>query len=161
MENAGDDFSMYLRRAYLSMHRRANANFSRHGFTADQYVVLTALANAGPMTQQQLVRRCHSDPNTMRAILVRLEGQGFVARTPHATDGRARLVSLTERGAASQRSLWDFNEDFQRELEDLFEPAERAAFLAYLGRVARAMGTARSPLEGNVPRPTPPGDRNR
>ena len=88
MDSADDDFSMHLRRAYLSMHRRANANFARYGLTADQYVVLTALARAGSATQQDLMRRCHSDPNTVRAILLRLEGRGLVARAPtRRTDG--------------------------------------------------------------------------
>jgi DNA-binding MarR family transcriptional regulator len=139
MDSAGDDFSMHLRRAYLSMHRRANANFARYGLTADQYVVLTALARAGSATQQDLVRRVHSDPNTVRAILVRLEGQGLVARASHATDGRARAVTLTERGAALQRELEEFNDGFQKELESLFRPGELKTFLAYLGRVTRAM----------------------
>ena len=142
MDPAGDDFSMHLRRAYLSMHRRANANFARYGLTADQYVVLTALARAGSATQQDLVRRVHSDPNTVRAILGRLERQGLVARAPHATDGRARAVTLTERGVAAQRELEEFNDGFQTELESLFRPAELEAFLGYLGRVTRAMSSS-------------------
>ncbi|MFO0887778.1 MAG: MarR family transcriptional regulator [Isosphaeraceae bacterium] len=133
---------MHLRRAYLSMHRKANSNFARHGLTADQYVALTALANAGPMTQQELARRCHCDPNTLRAILGRLEGHGLVARQPHSTDGRARAVSLTKRGASTQRSLWESNVTFQRELEGLFGPEELETFLGYLGRITRAMGPA-------------------
>jgi DNA-binding MarR family transcriptional regulator len=143
MDTAGDDFSMHLRRAYLSMHRRANGNFARYGLTADQYVVLTALARAGSATQQELVRRVHSDPNTVRAILVRLERQGLVARAPHATDRRAWVVTLTARGVNLQRELEEYNDGFQKELESLFRPAELRAFLAYLGRVTRAMSPER------------------
>ena len=151
MESPGDDFSMHLRRAYLSMHRRANAYFARHGLTADQYVVLTALADRGEITQQDLVRCLHSDPNTVRAILLRLVALGLVERKPHATDGRAWAVSLTQKGVTTQRLLWEFNEDFQRELEGLFEPAELQAFLAYLGRVTRAMGTVGRRADARTP----------
>ena len=140
MDSAGDDFSMHLRRAYLAMHRRANANFARHGVTADQYVVLTALADRGEMTQQDLVRRLHSDPNTLRAIVIRMEGLGLLERKPHATDGRAKAVSLTEQGVTTQHVLWELNEGFQRKLEGLFKPTELKAFLTFLGRVTRAMG---------------------
>ena len=137
-----DDFSMHLRRAYLSMHRRANANFASYGLTADQYVMLTALARAGSATQQELVRRCHSDPNTVRAILLRLEAQALITRDAHATDGRSRVATLTERGIALQRDLEVFNDGFQSELAALFKPAELTAFLGYLGRVSRCMSAS-------------------
>ena len=139
MAAPGDEFSMRLRRAYLSMHRRANANFARYGVTADQFVALTALASRGGLTQQELVRACYSDPNTVRALLERLERQELVIREPHATDRRARVASLTERGRALQRELWAFNESLQNELEGLFEPAELRAFLDGLDRIAHAM----------------------
>src|SRR4051812_35769824 len=41
---AGHNLALGLRAAYLWMHRRANAVFSRFGLTADQFVLLTALA---------------------------------------------------------------------------------------------------------------------
>ena len=153
MESRGDDFSMHLRRAYLSMHRRANANFARYGLTADQYVVLTALARAGSATQQDLVRRCHSDPNTVRSILLRMEKQGFVTRSPHATDGRARAVALTEAGAALQRELEAFNDGFQEDLQSLFRPDELAGFLASLDRVTRAMTATERRRSRRTPKP--------
>ncbi len=151
MDFPGDDFSMHLRRAYLSMHRRANANFARHGLTADQYVVLTALANGGEMTQQDLVRRLHSDPNTLRAVVVRLEAMGLVERKPHAKDGRAWAVSLTERGGMTQGVVWQLNEGFQRELEGLFKPAELKVFLANLDRVTRAMSATGQRAQARTP----------
>ena len=44
---AGHDLAMALRAAYLTMHRRANAEFARFCLTADQFVILTALAQLG------------------------------------------------------------------------------------------------------------------
>ena len=38
--------------------------------TADQFVLLSALADADGVTQQELVRRVSSDPNTVRAMLL-------------------------------------------------------------------------------------------
>lgn len=143
MAGARDDFSFHLRRAYLSMHRRANANFARYGLTADQYVVLTALANHGPLTQQEIARRCHSDPNTAHSIVGRLENKELLRREPHPTDGRALVVSLTAEGVALQRELFDFNETFQRELEGLFRPAELRSMIGFLGRITEAMSPDR------------------
>ena len=129
---------MQLRGAYLSMHRQANAQFAQFGVTADQFVLLTALAEEDAVTQQDLVRRCHSDPNTVRAMLVRLEKLGLVARGPHATDGRARSVVLTDPGRDTQRRLSECNEDFQGRLISQFTADERAALLDYLARITRA-----------------------
>src|SRR6185369_2330874 len=90
--------AMALRNAYLTMHRKADTYFARFGVTADQLVLLQILADEGAATQQQLVKRASSDPNTVRAMLLLLEGRGFVSRKPHPVDGRARSVSLTKKG---------------------------------------------------------------
>ena len=129
--------------AYLAMHRRANGEFARFGVTADQFVMLAALAEAGAVTQQDLVRRCHSDPNTVRAILIRLEKSGLVAQAPHATDLRAVSVALTERGKALAGELRIFNESFQADLIGLFNQDELESLLGALARISRAMTASR------------------
>jgi DNA-binding MarR family transcriptional regulator len=94
----GHDLAMALRGAYLTMHRRCDAFFVRYGVTADQYVLLNLLAHESGVTQQTLVVRASSDPNTVRAMLLLLEGRGFVTRERHPVDGRARSVSITKKG---------------------------------------------------------------
>ena len=78
--NAGHELAMKLRAAYWTMHRRADAQLARLGVTADQFVLLSILAEGEGITQQQLVRRASSDPNTVRAMLVLLERRGLVSR---------------------------------------------------------------------------------
>jgi DNA-binding MarR family transcriptional regulator len=102
----GHDLAMALRAAYLAMHRRADAAFARHGVTADQFVLLAALAGGDALTQRDLARRTASDPNTVRAMLLLRERRGLVARGPHPTDGRARRVTLTPKGRRAYRTLW-------------------------------------------------------
>ena len=92
------DIAMALRAAYLSMHRQTNAHLAPFGVTADQFVCLVILAEQDGITQQELVRRATSDPNTIRAMLVLLEKRGLVLREQHPIDGRARSVSLTDKG---------------------------------------------------------------
>src|SRR5437016_6534484 len=95
---AGHEIARALRAAYLALHRETNACFATDGVTADQFVLLSALADADAATQQELVRRVGSDPNTVRAILLLLERRGLVARERHPADGRARCVTLTVTG---------------------------------------------------------------
>jgi DNA-binding MarR family transcriptional regulator len=116
---------MLLRKAYLSFHRRANAWMLDHGVTADQFVLLTVVAREPGITQITIVERTSSDPNTVAAILRRLEQRRLVRREAHARDRRARCVFLTAEGQRVQRraakdaepivaTLWDCMADCDR-----------------------------------------------
>jgi DNA-binding MarR family transcriptional regulator len=95
---AGHEVARALRAAYLALHRQTNDCFAKDGVTADQFVLLSALADADAVTQQELVRRIGSDPNTVRAMLLLLEDCGLVTRERHPSDGRARCVTMTGTG---------------------------------------------------------------
>src|SRR4029453_3193703 len=95
----GHDIAVALRAASLALHRRSEAQFARHGVTADQFVLLATLARGGEaLTQRELARRMASDPSTVRAMLVLLAARGLVGRGAHPTDARARTVALTAKG---------------------------------------------------------------
>jgi DNA-binding MarR family transcriptional regulator len=132
------------------MHRQTNACFEADGVTTDQFVLLSALADADGVTQQDLVRRTSSDPNTVRAMLVLLQGRGVVARVPHPTDGRARLVTLTTDGRQLFRRLWAKSDPLRARLLTTFRSDEVETLVALLHRVAEAM----APPAGNVRRAT-------
>src|SRR6202011_4451099 len=105
-----------LRGAYFAMHRVSDAHFCRHGVTADQFVLLACLAEADGMTQQELARRAASDPSTIRAMLVLLEGRGLVSRERHPEDSRARVVALTARGRRRFQRLWQTSEPIRAQM---------------------------------------------
>jgi DNA-binding MarR family transcriptional regulator len=121
------------------LHRRCNAHFARHGVTADQFVLMAALEQVAEVTQQDLVRRISSDPNTVRAMLLLLEERGLVARPRHPTDGRARSVALTAKGRRLYGKLRAGSEGLRARLLAAFRPDEATALLALLGRVAEVM----------------------
>ena len=72
----GHDIAMGLRAAYLLMHRQTNSFLAPFGMTADRFVLLSLLADKDGVTQQELTERASSDPNTIRAMLVRMESNG-------------------------------------------------------------------------------------
>lgn len=130
---------MALRAAYLAMHRRTDACLAARGSTADQFVLLGLLAEKDGVTQQELARRAHSDPNTVRAMLVLLEGRGLVARAAHPGDGRARLVTLTADGRRLYRGLWEDTESLRKRMRALFRAEEAKALVGFLARIAEAL----------------------
>jgi DNA-binding MarR family transcriptional regulator len=128
-----------LRAAYLAMHRQTDACLAKYGCTADQFVLLGLLAREDAVTQQELVRRAASDPNTIRAMLVLLEKRGMVARVVHPTDGRARSVALTEKGRRLHGILWADTEPLRKRLRALFRSAEAKALVDFLARISEAL----------------------
>jgi DNA-binding MarR family transcriptional regulator len=135
---------MGLRAAYWAMHRRADAHLAPLGVTADQFVLLSILAEGEQLTQQELGRRATSDANTVRAMLVLLEQRGLVARKPHPTDGRARSVSLTAKGRRAYDRFWRESDAFRQQLAALFANAELGPLLENLRRIAEFTPTAPS-----------------
>src|SRR6516165_952041 len=134
MNDASHAVAMALRAAYLTMHRRADAYFARHGVTADQFVLLNILARESEVTQQTLVARASSDPNTVRAMLLLLEGRGLVSRERHPVDGRARSVSLTRKGRNVQQRLVSASQAFLTRLVADYRPNEVDLLLDLLQR---------------------------
>lgn len=136
---SGHEVARALRAAYLALHRQTNACLARDGVTADQFVLLAALAEADAVTQQELVRRVSSDANTVRAMLLLLEGRGLVARQRHPADGRAWSVTLTAKGRQVFRKLWAHSDPLRARLLGAFGPGEAADLVGLLHRVAEAM----------------------
>jgi len=139
---SGREIARALRAAYLALHRQTNACLAPDGVTADQFVVLSALADKDGVTQQDLVRRVGSDANTVRAILLLLEGRGVVAREPHPADGRARFVTLTAKGRQVFKKLWARSEPLRAQLLNAFKPDEVTALVGLLNHVADVLAPA-------------------
>jgi DNA-binding MarR family transcriptional regulator len=135
----GHDLAMWLRIAYLALHRRTNAELAPHGLTADQFVLLTSLARGEAVTQKELVGRTGSDPNTMSEMLAKLEAKGLVERRRHVEDGRARSVALTRRGRQVQKNLWEGSAELRTKLELLIPSNTIEAMIEGLKQVVIAM----------------------
>lgn len=103
--NSETSVPMHVRRAFMAMHRYAQRHFAAHGVTADQYVMLSVLAEHSPLRQSELVERLDSDPNTVTAMLALLESKSLVKRQPDESDRRARLASLTPQGKRLHEKL--------------------------------------------------------
>src|SRR5438445_10326315 len=136
----GHEVARALRADNLALHRQTDACFAKDGVTADQFVLLSALADADAVTQQELVRRVGSDPSTVRAMLLLLEALGLVARKPHPADGRARCVTLTAKGRQVFKKLWARSEPLRGRLLSAFRPDEVTALVGLLRRVADVLG---------------------
>ena len=130
-----------MRGAYLNFHRRAQVHFSKHGVTADQYVLLAVLAEEEDLTQKELTRRSYSDANTVTAMLNRLEEKGLVERRACDRDGRAWRIHLTRRGRALESTLQKHAAPFHSSLENTLPAAHVDEIRDWFKRVIREMGS--------------------
>ncbi len=135
----GHEIAMALRTAYLTMHRHANLAFEPGEITADQFVVLHALAEFDSSTQQELALRTSCDANTLRAMLLLLEKRELVIRSPHPTDRRARRVSLTDLGKLKVGTALSSSERFRTRLKNVLPPSEAETLVALLIRITDTM----------------------
>jgi len=154
---SGHELAMALRSAYLAMHRRTDALTARTGLTADQFVILAVLSEGRALTQRELVARASSDPNTLRAMLVLLEGRGLIERKSHPTDGRARSVSLTRKGRSAFRKAWRKTDAFRIELTEVLSKDDVRSLVRQLRRLTAMINGDRAELSdsrGVMARPT-------
>jgi DNA-binding MarR family transcriptional regulator len=148
----GHELGMLLRKAYLSFHRRANSWMLSHGVTADQFVLLTVVARERGITQITIVERTGSDPNTVAAVLRRLEQRRLVRREAHARDRRARCVFLTAEGQRVQRRAARDAEPIVATLWGCMGDCDRRQIERFLRCVHRAFSAAPAEANGQPPR---------
>ncbi len=88
-----------MRTARRLRNERADASLSIGAVAA-----LGALDRHGPLTPGELADHERVQPPSMTRTLAALEGAGLVERTPHPTDGRQVLMSVTEAARAMLRA---------------------------------------------------------
>jgi MarR family transcriptional regulator, organic hydroperoxide resistance regulator len=67
--------------------------------TQSQARILWALdPSKPPVPMRELARRLHFDPSNITLMTDRLDAAGLVERLPHPTDGRQRVLALTDNG---------------------------------------------------------------
>lgn len=134
-----EQLGMKLRAAYLTMHRRFQARLTKWGVTADQFVVLSVLAEEDGIIQKELTSRTFSDANTTAALLALLQRNGWIRREASPDDGRARCVYLTAAGRALQKTLAARAGDLHRRLFSAVDSNELQSLIASLEKVAHVM----------------------
>ena len=91
-----------LRAGVMRLRRRLAAE--RHpdnDLSIPQMVVLGLLVRMGDQTIGDLARAERVQPPSMTRTVNCLEGDGYVERRPHDTDGRQVVVSITDAGRAA------------------------------------------------------------
>ena len=84
-----------LRVSVMRLSRRLRAERLQTDLSLNQLATLGTLDRHGPLTPRELAEHEKVQPPSMTRVLAGLEERGLILRTPHASDGRQHLVSLT------------------------------------------------------------------
>lgn len=97
-------------RAFQAVYR------DRYGMTRTQWRVLAHLGQFGAMTARDICARSHIEKTKVSRAVAALEGDGMLGRTPSPEDGRAEILSLTEKGRAAYADLGELAKAHDRAL---------------------------------------------
>ena len=86
-----------LRRAWYGLNQAFRRRVAHLQLTPDQFTAMRTLleGDENGMVQSELVSQMSSDPNTVAALLDRMEENGLVRRRKHETDRRANRTQTT------------------------------------------------------------------
>ncbi len=96
--NPQDTLGYALKRAQLAMRQHMDHQLKDIGLTAPQYAVLASLEHDPGASNAELARQAFVTPQTMQAILVKLEAANLISRRPDDDHGRIQRTELTEKG---------------------------------------------------------------
>jgi DNA-binding MarR family transcriptional regulator len=101
-----------LRTSVMRLARRLRRMRADSTLSLGQLAALGTIDRHGAMTPGELAAHERVQPPSMTKIVKALEAAGYVTRTPHPSDGRQVVVTLTPTGATllkedrRQREAW-------------------------------------------------------
>ncbi len=119
-------------RAHQSVIRPKMAEI---GLSPGQPIVLTMLTEHNNILQKDLADLCDIEPATISKLLVNMETDGLILRSPVPGDRRATCISITEKGREIQKQFHRISEQVRQIALDGFTPQEQQEFLGYLTRI--------------------------
>jgi len=85
-----------------------------------------------------LAERAHMTKQSVGEAATDLVRRGYVERLPDATDGRVKIIRLTDRGREAQRIGLELIDDIERDWAERYGDAEIAALRETLEAIATA-----------------------
>ncbi len=119
-------------------HRQSMRGQRPGGAMRGQGRVLAILANTPPISQKELAQQLDIRQQSLSELMLRMEENGLISRSPSKEDGRVVMVELTEKG----KQLADENKANLQSTEKIFDclnDEEKEQFKNYLARITDAL----------------------
>lgn len=136
-----------VRKASRQISRLYDSHLESTGLRITQFLTLAALDEVGSAAVNALAERLDIERTAMGKMVGFLERDGFVTIKPSPTDGRSRIVELTQEGRRLHKRAAPLWQAAQREFEQLNGAQTVAALRKRLKSVVVGEATARAPDE--------------
>lgn len=123
---AGDpNLGILLRDPYLAFSAELLVRLHNAGYTDLRPAHLVVFQHIDPSGSRitDLAAKAHMTKPSMAYLVEHLENAGYLQRSGDPTDGRARIVALTERGWQQINDALDIIATMEQELADALEPS--------------------------------------
>lgn len=118
-----------------------------HGLTSVQFAALTAIGENRGIDATRLAAIIAFDRSTIGDVLERLEGKGWIARSPSATDRRVKLLELTPAGRRVLNAVLPAIHRVQERILAPLAAADRARVVELLERLVDLHQTSTTILD--------------
>ena len=129
--------SWLLGQAALVGQRIGSDHLGAVGATRGHAALLSALDEVDEASQAELGRRLGIDPGDMARLVSAMEADGWVRRSPDASDRRRNLVAITPSGRRRLRSLDEVLTRLQQDLLAPLTSTERRELVHLLTKLLR------------------------
>ena len=110
---------MLLLQAREAVLSRFRPLLKANGLSEQQWRILRALVDDGPMEPRQIVQRCGISSPSLAGVLARMDEMGWVRRERFENDARRIMVSPAPKSRALVKRLAPQVESLYREIETL------------------------------------------
>ena len=133
-------FPLLLRSAWFGLNQSFRIRIKPLGLTPDQFTVLRWLheKKGECIRQSDLAQLMSSDNNTITSIINRMETNGWVKRSPHLHDQRAKQLIIEKAGEALYFKAQAVAHALEDEIMNSLSEAERLMYLEFMHKVTRA-----------------------
>lgn len=140
-ERADEPLGMLLLRLGDIYDRLLRASLPDPELTRRQIQLLQIVWRDGPIAQKELAERLGDAKLSLPKMLLSLEGRGYVEKIVNPSDGRSRLVAVTDKGNA-------LRERCSRILFEAEEAASPKSITGDLKQCEKALGELEEALGG-------------
>jgi DNA-binding MarR family transcriptional regulator len=136
-----------LRRAWYGLNQAFRRRLAHLELTPDQFTVLRTLLENDGITQRELAHLISSDPNTVAALVNRMEQAGLLERETHERDRRANRLRVSRKGSGRYQEARKIAVALQSEILSSLPEAKRETFLIQLAAIADACRSATKKMD--------------
>lgn len=131
-------------RLFVHFYRLLDQRMAAEGASLSRTKIMLFLRSEGPARAVDIADLFGTAPRTVTEAIDGLERDGLVARTPHPTDRRAKLVTLTGEGARVLATTEPLRQRLADGVFGLLDSTERQQFSTIVAKLNAAVAAIES-----------------